>query len=105
MSVCHRCDNPACVNPDHLFLGTHTDNMRDMISKGRANKSAGAAHWSKTRPEKTLKGMAHPRAKLSENDVLAIRADPRSNYAIANELGVSRELIRKIRNNALWRHL
>lgn len=59
--VCHRCDTPACINPDHLFAGTRTINAKDMWSKGRGSPPP---HWV---------GEAHPRAKLSDADVAAIR--------------------------------
>ena len=95
MCVCHRCDNPECVNPDHLFLGTHTDNMRDMTAKGRGNRP-------------NTQGSRHGAAKLSEQDVLDIRGDLAEGIAgtsIAYRYGVSRQLVSQIRTRAKWRHV
>lgn len=90
LSVCHKCDNPPCVNPDHLFLGTHQENMRDMVRKGRTIR---------------LKGSAHPGAKLTELAVLAIRNDRRRSSIIASEYGVARRTIQAIRLREIWGHL
>lgn len=62
MCVCHHCDNPPCVRPDHLFLGTYTENALDCSRKGRANGSARAHH-----------GEDHGRAKLTWEQVCEIR--------------------------------
>lgn len=80
LCVLHHCDNRRCVRPDHLFVGTQLDNMRDMVAKGRQ------AH---PRP---LRGLDHPRGKLSDEDVAVIRAvrefrRPRGKYT-ATHLGV-----------------
>lgn len=84
MFVCHTCDNGGCVNPDHLFLGTHQDNMDDMARKGRA-KYPGA--------RKPKRGTAHHRAKLSELTVQRLRilgdALPLSTYSRITGVGLS----------------
>lgn len=88
--VCHTCDNRKCVNPEHLFLGTHADNGADMAQKGRAADKS---------------GLNNGRAKLTEADVLAIRADTRSGPKIAKEYGLSRQSVQNIRHKITWSHI
>ena len=92
LHVLHHCDNPRCVNPAHLFLGTQADNMRDKAEKGRAVNN----------PQP---GESHPMSKLTEADIPAIRADKRSQRAIAAEYGVSRQQIGRIKNRKRWTHI
>lgn len=94
--VCHHCDNPACCNPAHLFLGTHADNMADMARKGRAR---GGVH---------RKGEAHNRSKLTEPLVKQIREMHGAGVAqvrIAEEIGVSKSLIGSVVNKRSWTHV
>jgi hypothetical protein len=90
LQVLHKCDNPPCINPDHLFLGTHKDNMADMADKGRANGGA-------------PKGERHGRTHLAKADVLAIRSDPRPGRVIAREYGMSKSAIYYIKSGETWR--
>lgn len=87
--VCHTCDNPSCVNPDHLFLGAAKHNKTDSVDKGRHVHGRGV-YW---------------KAKLTEEQVLAIRADERKRREVANDYGVTPENIDAIRTGKIWKHL
>jgi len=97
MCVLHKCDTPTCVNPDHLFLGTLADNNADKVRKGRHTG------WGRGHP--LLSGTKHPLAKLTDEDVLWIRIDPRNSSAVAKDYGVSRQIVWKIKTRQVWTHL
>lgn len=92
MCVCHRCDNPRCVRPTHLFLGTASDNMQDAVQKGRL------------RPPR-LAGSTSPHAKLTEAQVCEIRSRPPSATlaALGREFSVSLQTIWRIRRGTGWK--
>lgn len=88
LHVLHKCDNPACHNIEHLFLGTPAENARDRVSKGRG-----------------AQGERHGRRKLTSQQVLAIRSDTRCQRDIAADYGVDQGMISKIKNRRNWTHL
>lgn len=92
--LCHRCDNPQCVNPAHLFPGSAADNTRDMISKGRQQDYSSAP-----------KGSDHHAAKLSVADVQAIRASSASTKELSAQYGVNIWSIQNVRARRTWKHL
>lgn len=91
--VMHSCDNRRCVNPAHLSVGTHKDNVQDMLSKGRQSRGPGFA------------GSSHPRAKLSDTQVVEILSSSSSAKDLAAAYGVTRSLIYGIRLRRHWKHL
>lgn len=105
--VLHRCDNPPCVRPEHLFVGTVKDNASDMISKGRARLID--ANYTRRRGIVPARGIKHGMVKLTERDVLKIRAEYASgagSYSeLARKFGVSWSNIGLIVNRRNWKHI
>jgi hypothetical protein len=95
MHVCHKCDNRACVNPDHLFLGTNQDNINDKVAKGRQSRNS-------------MPGSSHPMAKLNEDQVELILKMVNSGtpcIEVAKLFHVTDSTIRLIKKGETWKHV
>ncbi len=91
MYVCHACDNVACVNPNHLFLGTQKQNLQDMANKGRSTR-----------------GVKNPMAKLTEEQVKEIKQEfavGKTDVELSMQFNISRSTIYGIRNRRLWSYI
>lgn len=88
MVLRHQCDTPACVNPDHMLVGTTKDNAADMVERGRQ-----------------ASGERCNLSKLSNETVLALRAAAGTHYQVAKRFGLKRGVVRQIRIGETWRHL
>lgn len=91
MCVCHHCDNPRCINPAHLFLGTHLENIRDAAMKGRMRRGL-ENHFTKLTPEKVAQ-------------IKRMLIDGKSKRSIAKLFGVSRQAVLDIQTEHTWRYV
>ena len=94
LCVCHRCDEKACVNPDHLFLGTVADNNHDMMAKGRAKFYGGPR-----------RGERNGRARITLAAAVEIRTSRESPEILASRFGITRSYVLEIRRGKRWRNL
>lgn len=112
--ACHHCDNPPCINPEHVFPGTNTDNMADMYRKGRGRKATGKRLPKVQGPKDLhpLRGEKNPAAKITEPDVTVIRqiwnSTPKK-WGLLTKLGkrynVYYSTIRDIVTYQSWSHI
>lgn len=89
--ICHHCDNPSCVRPDHLFKGTHADNQADKLRKGRA-----------------LRGHTHPRASMTEDDARELHRLASlgvTDVELSKKYGLSIGGVFSVRSGTSWKHL
>ena len=106
MVVLHRCDNPPCCNPRHLFIGTHLDNVKDKVNKGRTPR--GDQSSARRYRDRLPHGERHWKTTLTERQVKLIRllhASGRTQASLGNEFGVSFRTVNQIVNRKRWGHV
>jgi len=91
MNVCHSCDNPPCVNPSHLFLGTHADNVADRVRKDRS----GGPHL----------GNEHHNAKVTSEQVQEIRESDLTQKELGRIYNLSQQTVSEIVRRKIWDHV
>lgn len=95
MLILHKCDTAGCINPDHLFIGTHQDNEDDKVRKGRQARGAKLAH-------PRARGERNGNSKLTLVDVISIRKINAPQRQIAEKFGVTQAIISKIKRREVW---
>lgn len=97
--VCHRCDNPKCINPKHLFLGNNSDNMLDCNKKGRANRELAVLKY---------RGENHPRATITEKIAIEIKELFKNGMRfcdISKKYGIHKNTVLRLCRNQTWKHI
>lgn len=110
LCVLHKCDNPPCCNPDHLYEGTDADNTADKIRKSRLIRKPeqyqrGDNHFSKRHPELILRGERIGTAKLTADQVELIRNSTCSSRVFTEQYGISKSTVSLIRRGIWWKHI
>lgn len=98
--VLHKCDNPQCCNPTHLFLGTMKDNHADMVAKGRR-----VIAWNPDNKPPITRGSKQWCSKLTEEQAREIKYSEEPTKFLCNKFGLERSTVKRIRSGRSWKHL